>query len=431
MKNRYWVLVLLFFLSMITYIDRVCISVAGPRMQKDLGLTPEMWGWVVGCFTLSYALFEIPTGAMGDRIGSRRTLARIVLWWSAFTSLTGMVSNFFVLCVVRFLFGMGEAGAYPNASATVSRWFPKEQRARATGVVWAASRFGGFASPFLVIPIQQAYGWQMSFFVFGGIGVVWVAVWYWWFRDSPSQKASTSADEIREMSLPGNAHEPAAHGLPWGQVLKNRNYLTILLMYHTYCWGSYFYLSWLHTYLVKGRGMTENEMKYLSSLPFLVGLCGNLFGGFLSDHLSQRYGLKIGRRVVGSVGLALSGACMLSASLTGDRFITAALLALGYGAMDCMLPVSWAVCLDVGRRYAGAVTGSMNMAGQLGSFLSSLAFGYLVTYSGSYDIPLQIFSVFLVISAYLFTRIDPTEQLPVDSPALPDLSPAVPSAVAR
>jgi sugar phosphate permease len=348
---------------------------------------------------------------MGDKIGSRRTLTRIVLWWSIFTSLTGTVSNFFVLCAVRFLFGVGEAGAYPNASSTISRWFPKSQRARATSVVWGASRLGGFVSPFLVIPIQQAYGWRMSFYVFGAIGVVWVAVWYFWFRDSPKEKEGTSQEEIAEMALEGTG-EKVQHSLPWAMVLKNKNYLTILLMYHTYCWGSYFYLSWLHTYLVKGRGMTENEMKTFSSLPFLIGLCGNLLGGFVSDHLSQKHGLKIGRRVVGATGLALSAACMLSASLTPDRFVTVGLLALGYGAMDCMLPVSWAVCLDVGKKYAGAVSGSMNMAGQLGSFLSSLVFGYLVEYTGSYDLPLQIFSVFLIVSAYLFTRIDPTEELP-------------------
>ncbi len=422
MKNRHWVLVLLFFLSMITYIDRVCISVAGPRMQADLGLSSSMWGWVVGAFTLSYALFEIPTGAMGDKIGSRRTLARIVLWWSMFTSLTGTVSNFFVLCVVRFLFGMGEAGAYPNASSTISRWFPKSQRARATSVVWGASRLGGFLSPFLVIPIQQAYGWRMSFYVFGAIGVVWVAVWYFWFRDSPKEKEGTSEEEIAEMAAEGTG-EKVPHSLPWGMVLKNKNYLTILLMYHTYCWGSYFYLSWLHTYLMKGRGMSENEMKTFSSLPFLVGLCGNLLGGFVSDHLSEKHGLRVGRRVVGSVGLAVSAVCMLSASLTPDRFVTVGLLALGYGAMDCMLPVSWAVCLDVGKKYAGAVSGSMNMAGQLGSFLSSLAFGYLVDYTKSYDLPLQIFSVFLLVSAYLFTRIDPTEELP-SAPAVRDELPA-------
>jgi MFS transporter, ACS family, glucarate transporter len=413
MLNRHWVLVLLFALSIITYIDRVCISVAGPLMQKELGLSPSMWGWVVGAFTISYALFEIPTGAMGDRLGSRTTLTRIVLWWSAFTALTGMVSNFYMLLATRFMFGVGEAGAYPNAASTISRWFPIAQRARATSVVWCASRLGGALSPFLVIPIQAQFGWRASFYVFGAVGVIWALVWYLWFRDTPAQKKGTSAEEIAEIAREHDSESGKHHKLPWGIALKDSNYLTILLMYHTYCWGSYFYLSWLHTFLVKGRGMGQDEMKYYSALPFLAGFCGNLFGGFLSDYLTMKCGLKIGRRTVGAAGLAVSAACMLATGFTADRYWSVAFLSLGYGAMDCMLPVSWAVCLDVGKRYAGAVSGSMNMAGQLGSFLSSLAFGYLVEYTASYDIPLKLFSIMLFISAYLFTRIDPTKQLPV------------------
>ena len=429
MKNLHWVLVLLFFLSMITYIDRVCISVAGPVMQEELGLTPTMWGWVVGAFTISYALFEIPTGAMGDRFGSRITLSRIVLWWSAFTAATGAVSSFSVLLITRFLFGIGEAGAYPNATSTISRWFPKAQRARASSVVWCASRLGGAISPFLVIPIQNAYGWRMSFYIFGAIGVVWVAIWYFWFRDTPAQKAGTSSAEIAEMAADANPADSGHHKLPWAVALRSSNYWMILLMYHTYCWGSYFYLSWLHTFLVKGRGMSQDQMKSLSALPFLAGFCGNLFGGFLSDYLSRRYGLKIGRRTVGAAGLALSGVCMMGTAYTADPILSITLLALGYGAMDCMLPVSWAICLDVGKRYAGALSGSMNMAGQLGSFGSSVAFGYLVDYYHSYDFPLKLFAIMLFISAWLFTRIDPTQELSsLDGKQRPLPAGAVPAA---
>src|ERR1044071_1802053 len=140
MRYRHGVLGLLFFLSIITYVDRVCISVAGPRMQAELGLSPSAWGWVVGVFTLSYALFEIPSGAMADRIGARRVLTRIVLWWSTFTALTGAVSSFPALLATRFLFGAGEAGAYPGAASSISRWFPSTQRARAASGGGMASR---------------------------------------------------------------------------------------------------------------------------------------------------------------------------------------------------------------------------------------------------------------------------------------------------
>ncbi len=408
MRYRYGVLALLFFLSIITYLDRVCISVAGPRMQDELGLGPEQWGWVVGAFTISYALFEIPSGTLADKIGARKVLTRIVLWWSAFTSLTGAISNFWALLAVRFAFGAGEAGAYPGSASSISRWFPAETRARASAVVWMASRIGGALSPLLVVPIQIAYGWRMSFYVFGIAGVVWCAVWWIWYRDRPELKAGVTAAEVAEVGAPAYAGHEA---LPWKMVLRNRNFWTILLMYHTYCWGSYFYLSWLHTFLVKGRGYSEGEVRDLSWLPFICGAVGNLVGGTVSDHLTRRYGLTVGRRTVGAAGLALSGAFMLACALTPGKISAIVFLSLGYFAMDCMLPVSWAVCLDVGKRYAGAVSGSMNMAGQVGSFLSSVAFGYMVREFKDYNLPLFPFSVMLLISAYLFTRIKPEEQL--------------------
>lgn len=405
-KVRNRVLVLLFLLSIITYIDRVCIAVAGPRMQKELDISPDMWGWVVGAFTISYALFEIPSGAMADRMGARAVLTRIVLWWSIFTSLTGAVSNYFVLLLVRFCFGAGEAGAYPGATSAVSRWFPSAERARATGIVWMASRLGGAMSPLLVVPIQMAYGWRMSFYVFGVLGAIWCCIWYFWYRNTPPEKEAVSRQELEEIGpAPAGAH----HGLPWGQVFRERNFLLILLMYHTYCWGSYFYLSWLHTYLQKGRGFSENEMKLWSTLPFICGACGNLIGGLLSDTFVRRFGLKFARRVIGATGLALSGLFMLGCSQTPNKEMAVIFLALGYGSMDCMLPVAWAVCMDVGRKYAGAVSGAMNMAGQLGSFLTSVVFGYVVVWAhGDYNVPLVYMGAMLLVSAWLFTLIDPT-----------------------
>lgn len=409
MPYRYRMLALMFLLSIITYLDRVCISVAGKRMQDELSISPEGWGWVVGAFTISYAAFEIPAGAWGDKYGPRNILTRIVLWWSAFTAMTGAVSSYALLLVVRFFFGAGEAGAYPNISASVSRWFPAGERARAVGITWMASRLGGALSPLLVVPIQQAFGWRSTFFIFGAVGLVWCAWWWLYYRDNPREKAGISEEELELIGAPKTA--AAHHSLPWSVVLKNSNFWMILLMYHTYCWGSYFYLSWLHTYLQRGRGFTENEMKLWSTLPFIVGACGNLTGGLLSDFLCKKYGLKIGRRVIGSAGLALSGMFMLATSQTGSKEIAVICLALGYGCMDCMLPVSWAVCMDVGKKYAGAVSGSMNMAGQIGSFLSSVLFGYMVTWMGDYNRPLIPLALMLLVSAYLFTRIDPTKQL--------------------
>jgi sugar phosphate permease len=408
MKYRNRVLGLLFFLSIITYIDRVCISVAGPRMQSDLSINPEQWGLVTSVFALAYAAFEIPSGAMGDRIGPRKVLTRIVLWWSAFTSLTGAVSNFILLLITRFLFGAGEAGAYPNSSASISRWFPATERGRAHGIVWMASRVGGAISPLLVVPIQRAYGWRTSFFVFGVAGVVWAAVWYWWFRDTPLEKPGVTkaeADEIGYVKAEGH------HSLPWGQVLGRPNLWWLMLMYHTYCWGSFFYLSWLHTFLVKGRGFSESDILAYSWLPFAFGGTANLLGGFTSDYLVKRMGLIWGRRTVGMVGLGASAIFITATMFTQDKILSVLFLALGYAGSDFMLPVAWAVCLDIGRKYAGAVSGAMNTAGQIGSALTAYAFGKVVTIYGNYDTPLIPMAVMTAVSALLWLKIDPTVQL--------------------
>ena len=410
MLFRHKVLTLLFLLSMITYRDRICISVAGPQMMAELNITPEQWGWVLGAFALSYAIFEIPSGALADRIGARKVLMRIVIWWSAFTSLTGLVTGFWQLIAVRFMFGAGEAGAYPGSASAISRWFPPTDRAKATGIVWMASRIGGALTPVIVVPVIVYMGWRFSFYAFGSLGIIWSIFWYWWYRDHPSQKPGVTQKEMEEIGAGSKA--PAHHGMPWKIALRSRNFWLILLMYHTYCWGGYFYLSWLHTYLQKGRGFTQAEMAIWSTIPFICGACGNLFGGWLSDRLVKKHGLKIGRRVIGTVGLALSGIFLSLTGLTTGKMEGVVFLALGYGSMDCMLPVAWAVCLDVGRKYAGALTGAMNMAGQVGSFISSVAFGYLVKeLGGDYNTSLLPLAAMLFVAAFLFTRIDPTQQL--------------------
>ena len=423
-KYRHRVLALLFLLSVITYIDRVCISLAGPRMMADLHMRPEQWGWVLGVFAIAYAAFEIPSGSLGDRIGPRKVLTRIVVWWSVFTSLTGLAWSFFVLLPVRFLFGAGEAGAYPNSSASISRWFPVAERGRAHGLVWMASRVGGALAPFLVIPIQRNFGWRASFFCFGFLGLIWAVVWYGWYRDHPAERPGVTPEELAEI---GAAPRGERHGLPWKIALGRPNLWYIMLMYFTYCYGSFFFLSWMPTYLAKGRGFTEKGLLF-ATLPFMLGALANLIGGYTTDALVRKWGLRRGRRVVGMTGL--SGAALLTVAtiVSADQYVGLVFLALSYAASDFMLPNCWAVCLDVGKKYAGAVTGTMNTAGQIGSFVSSVLFGYFVEYSNRwlpawgfpltsglrdyrYDVPLVFMTVMLSISAMLWLKIDPARQL--------------------
>lgn len=382
---------------MITFLDRLCIAVAGPRIQAELGITPEQWGWVLGAFVLAYGLFEIPTGILGDRFGRRGVLTRIVLWWSAFTALTGAASATGPLILIRFLFGAGEAGAYPNMAGVVARWFAPGERAMAQGFIWGASRAGGALSPLIVVPIQSAWGWRASFFLFGAIGVIWCAVWWWWYRDDHS------------------AVRTSAHSTPWRVLLGSSQVWTIVMMYGCYAWGSWFYFSWLHTWLVKGRGFSEGEMAIFSALPFILGAAANLAGGVVSDAAVRRFGARKGRVIVGSTCLAASACLLVITALTRDRNVAVLLLAAGFGVMDLMLPSAWAICLDISGPYAGAVTGAMNTSGQLGGFLCTVVFGYLVGRYNDYDLPLFVIAAMVGFAAFLFSRIDASRPLNLSS----------------
>ena len=409
MKFRYRVLGFLFFASIITYVDRICISVAGKTIQEELGLTLEQWGWVLGAFVLSYGLFEVPAGAMGDRIGPRRVLARIVTWWSVFTALTGAVQGFKQLVVVRFLFGMGEAGAFPNFSAAISRWFPSHERARAQSIVWMASRVGGAIAPIIVIPLQQAFGWRTSFYIFGAIGIVWAILWFIWFRDYPAEKRGVTARELEEIGAGGTR---GAHAkTPWRRLFAQPNLWWIMLMYHANAWCGFFYLTWMHTFLANGRDFTPSDLLSFSWLPFVFGGLANLAGGFTSDALVKRIGLRWGRRLLGFGGLGLAAVFLVLTIFTTDKFLTILWLALAYGCSDFALPVAWAVCLDVGDKHAGVVTGAMNMAGQLGSFLTTVLFGYIVVAFGTYNAPLVPIAIMSLIGALAWLKIDATRPL--------------------
>jgi MFS transporter, ACS family, glucarate transporter len=406
MKYRHRVSGLLILLFAITYIDRVCISVAGPRIQQDLHIDPVGWGWVTAMFTLSYCVFEIPTGALGDRIGPRRVLTRVVLWWSFFTSLTGTVSNYYLLLITRFLFGAGEAGAFPNASIVVSRWFPPTQRASMSGVLLMASQIGGAVAPLLVVPIQMRYGWRASFYVFGLLGVGWSTVWYTWFRDSPAEKPGVSEAELEETG----GYSPAPHGFPWRIALRSETVLAMLGTAFCYVYVYTFFQTWFHTFLVKGRGFTEGSL-VLSALPYAVAACANLTGGAASDALVRRLGLTWGRRSLGIAGLGSACLFTIAAMLTRQRLPTVILLSLVYGAITFQQSGVFGVCLDIGRKHAGSMVGLMNTSAQVGGLLSSVAYGYIVERFDSYDAPFVPMAALLFVGALLWFKIDASTEL--------------------
>ncbi len=394
MRRSYFYLFLLCLLAIILYLDRVCISVAGPRMQDALHISPEQWGWVGTVFTLGYAIFEIPSGHWGDRIGARRVLTRIVIWWSAFTAMTGTVSSYPLLLGVRFLFGAGEAGALPNAGVAISNWFPEEKRGRAFGLFTMSTQIGGALSPLLVLPIQQHFGWRMSFYVFAGFGVLWAAYWFWKFQDYPDGAA------------PKKQHEAGS----WGLLLANRNLWAIMALTFCYVYTLNFFQTWLHTYLVRGRGFSEQAL-FLSSLPYVFAAAANLSGGIACDWLAKRAGAKWSRRGVGIAGLLASAIFMGSAVLFTSHLAVIFCLSMGYAGLTFQQPAVFAACLDIGGRRGGAVMGFMNSAGQVGGAVSSAVFGYLVQATGSYNTPLLPMAVLLILGMLLWGKVDVTKKI--------------------
>ena len=411
MKYRYRVGTLLFLLAVITYLDRVCISVAGPRIQEYLGIGPQQWGWIVGAFAFAYAGFEIPGGWMADRFGPRIVLTRIVLWWSAFTALTGTISSYVGLLLTRFFFGAGEAGAFPNAAASIASWFPAGERGRAFGFLSMAMQAGGALSPLLVVPIQMHYGWRASFYVFAVIGAAWAALWFLWFRNTPQEKRGVSASELDEIGGVAGGHE---RGLPWGVALRNGNFWAILLMALTYGYGSYFFIAWLHTYLVRARNFSERDL-LLSSLPFIFGGCANVASGAVSDHLLKRFGLKVARCRVGMIGLASGSLFALLAAFTPFKVGTLLLLCFSFAGISFNQSMTFPICIDIARKSPGSMAGAMNMAAQVGSFLSGVVFGYVAKISGSYDSPLILMAFVLGFGALTWLKIDPTQELVPES----------------
>jgi MFS family permease len=378
-------------------------------MQEDLHIDPVGWGWVTGIFAVSYCLFEMPTGALADRTGPRRVLTRIVLWWSAFTALTGATIGYYPLLITRFLFGAGEAGAFPGGSVVISRWFPPAQRATMSGVMLMASQIGGAIAPLLVVPIQIRYGWRASFYVFSVLGVAWAAIWYVWFRDSPAEKAGTARPQERS---PANLQVPAAHRFPWRVVFRSRTALALLALAFCYVYVYNFFQTWFHTFLVKGRGFSEESL-LLSALPYVVAAVTNIAGGAASDALVNRLGAKNGRRIVGMVALTSAGIFSIAAMATRAQLPTIFFLTLVYASITFQQSGVFGVCLDIGKKNSGALVGLMNTSAQVGGLLGSVVYGYIVSRFG-YDAPFIPMAALLFLGALLWCKVDASQELLVE-----------------
>ncbi len=398
-RVRFGVLGFACTLSLITYLDRICIMRSRTDIEHALLLTDEQMGWIFGAFTAGYTLFEVLAGWMGDKWGSRRIITRIVLWWSAFTALTGCVQYFsydtgrtvslggqtiplvfdaFVLMLlIRFLFGAGEAGAYPNLTRVVSDWFPHRERASAQGAIWMSARIGGALAPLVIGRLTVALGWRQAFWVLGTIGIAWAFCFFKWFRSQPETHPGCNAAE-RDLIRSGQlAVRAAADGHAWPGVGNLASSLTLWAAGSAAFWvnfGWYFYITWQPRYLQDVHGYQADGWKseVLTGLPFLCGAVGALLGGRLSDRLLPRLGPRWGRSAIGLVGFAGAGLCVLGAAFAASAWQAVVLLCLASFVNDLAIPVIWAVSADVGGKFAGTVAAIMNTVGGLGAILSPL-----------------------------------------------------------
>jgi ACS family glucarate transporter-like MFS transporter len=406
-KARRKVLIFLFFLTVITYLDRVCIGTMAGDISRDLGLTPTQMGTVFSAFILGYVLFEAPGGWLADRFGARMLLPRIVLWWSAFTGATAYAWNFGSLAAIRFLFGAGEAGAFPTCSTVVLNWFPKEERGRANGLLLMGSRLGGAIAPWLVIGLRDALGWRQTFLAFAVLGAVWAVLWLAWYRNRPEEHPAVSREELGEIRAGGETAQHAA--LDWKRLVRSRNLWALCAMYSGYTYGLYFYLTWLPTYLREQRGLSWAGVGLGAALPLLVGAAANVTGGYWTDAMVRRWGLRWGRRIPAVSGLFAAAIFLTIAALASSNAVNIAALALSFGAADLILAVCWATCIDLGKQNAGSIAGVMNSVGQIGGMLSPFVLGWLLENRGSWTLPLLISAAYYAVSGGLWFWIDPED----------------------
>ncbi|MGH9831900.1 MAG: MFS transporter [Blastocatellia bacterium] len=410
-RSRHTVLRLIFALAVITYLDRLCISAAMPSIAAEFSLTPDQKGWVFSAFTIAYAAFEIPSGWLGDRFGARLALTRIVLWWSAFTALTGAAMGYRSLLAIRFLFGAGEAGAFPNIARAVSRWFPVSEQGRAMSVSFIGLALGSAISPLLVFNLLELHDWRWIFVEFGLIGVLWCVVWRRWFRDLPENHLGVNAAELK-LVQEARGDVDQSHHIPWSAMFSNVNLAFICLMYFAYGYGLYFYITWLPTYLLEARGFSKDSTMWLAALPWIISAPAFRFGGWMTDRLARRTGnLRLARCGVGAIGYAASALVLLLVAQIQDRMVAALLLALALAFQTTTVGAAWAVCLDVGRKYAGIVTGFMNTVGNIGGAIAPVVVGYAVKNFGSWTMPFYVMAVVFAFGVVMWLLVDPSRSV--------------------
>lgn len=411
-RVRFRVVSMAVLLAMVTYMDRMCISVLAPDIMRDLSLTKIQMGYVFTAFAVAYAIFEIPTAWWADRVGARTVLTRIVVWWSIFTIATAASFNWTFLMVTRFLFGAGEAGAWPSVARVFSRWAPRCERGTVQGIFFSGAHLAGGLTPLLVIFLSQWLNWRAIFVLFGMIGFVWATVWYRWFRDDPSQHRSVNAAELEYIEkdrIPDAGH--SAGWDYWRTLATHRNMWALCLMYFPNSFAFYFCLTWLPIYLTERFGYSGWTLAVFVSLPFILSVASDMLGGLTTDWVSSRFGLRIGRCGVGAAAYALAGIAICIAAVSDESLISVVALSLGVAASMFALGAAWGTCLDIGGSHSGVVSAAMNTSGQIGSIISPLAVVFIMKYCNDWAAPLYLICGLFFAGAICWAFVNPRKPI--------------------
>jgi sugar phosphate permease len=395
---------------MITYMDRQVLATTRPAIMEELGISLVAMGWVTFAFRMAYALFQVPGGWLGDTIGARRALTMVVSWWSAFTALTALAWSAASMLVIQVFFGLGEAGAFPIATRSLSRWMRPTERGFAQGITHAGSRLGGAITPPIVaLAIVPFFGWRAAFYAFGVLGVIWSAAWFYYYRDTPEEHSGVNQAE-REL-IAGGIKRKGTGSVPWRQILSHGNLWVLSVMYFFYNYNLNVYQDWFPTYLRQSKGMTLAQMGIYASLPLMAGVIGDLAGGWFSDIVLRRTGnVNLARRWVAIAGFLLSAAATVPAVLAHDPKVSVACYCVAFFGLEWTVGISWAVTLDIGGDYAGSVSAVMNMLGNIGGAVAATVVTYTAARYG-WNVPFLMTAGLCLIAAVMYLKIDASRKV--------------------
>ncbi len=372
-----------FILAMIVLFDRILISVAKDPVASDLGLSDKQMGWVLSIFALGYALFQTPSGYLADKFGARKVLTAVVSLWSIFTALTGAVYNFVALMFVRFLFGVGEAGAFPSMARAVFNWIPVKERGLVHGINFSGGRIGAAIALPIVAWLIDFTSWRMSFVILGVIGVLWALIWYWWYRDLPEDHASVSENELEIIKAHTQAKNSDKQPISFKKLFKSKAMWLMMGQYFSSNFTFFFCLTWLFPHLKAKYGLDMVEAGFYSSAPLIFGALGNWVSGWLVDVIYKKGKWGLSRKLPAIIGFSLAAIGIITSIYMKEVTGAVVFISLAVFGADMTLSPSWSACLDIGKEHSGTVSGTMNMAGNLGSFFTALAFPYMIAFTGS------------------------------------------------